>query len=189
MSKRFILLLLGIIVISKIIAQNTMRINYKNGNALEIPIERIDSITFVEKDTTIQESSLIGAWMWGSTEAGYYELLTFNEDKTYIGYDYYVEYGFDTYTYGTYSNIGIMLNLWSNGYGYRRMYRWFITDLTDNALKVMTQMGNFVYYRVHPKTITMNLGDYIECEDDDYFVFADGIKVGCKVRLSLFSSL
>lgn len=120
MSKHFILLLLGIFAISKIIAQNTMRINYKNGNALEIPIERIDSITFVEKDTTIQESSLIGAWMWGSTEAGYYELLTFNEDKTYIGYDYYVEYGFDTYTYGTYSNNGFMLNLWSNGYGYRR---------------------------------------------------------------------
>ena len=56
-------------------------------------------------------------------------------------------------------------------------HRWFITELTDNALKVMTQMGNFVYYRVHPKIIKMNLGDYIECEDDDYFVFADGIKV------------
>lgn len=158
-------------------AQNTMRINYKDGSVYDTPIEQIDSITFIDKNTTSQEIALFGTWMWGSAEAGYYELLTFNEDKTYIGYDYYVEYGFDTYTYGTYSNNGIMLNLRSNGYGYSRMYRWFITGLTDNALKVMTQMGNFVYYRVHPKIITMNLGDYIECEDDDYFVFADGIKV------------
>lgn len=159
-------------------AQNTMRINYKNGSVYEVPIERIDSITFVEKNEESHEISLFGEWFWGSKEKGYYEVLSFNEDRTYIGYDYYLEYGFDTWTYGTYIANDIMLNLWSNSYGYRRAYRWFLMGLTETSLEVMTQMGSFIYYRIQPEVYSLNVGEELcGCKEGDYYVFTDGVKV------------
>jgi len=159
-------------------AQNTMRINYKDGSISEVPIGRIDSITFVEKDEEAHEVSLIGEWFWGSKEKGYYEVLSFNEDRTYIGYDYYLEYGVDGWTYGTYMANGMMLYLWSNGFGYRRTYKWFVTGLTENALEVMTQMGSFIYYRIQPEVYSLKVGEKsYACKDGDYYVFTDGVKV------------
>ena len=167
-----------IIFCSESFAQNTMLINYKGGSISEVPIERIDSITFVEKNEEAQEVPLFGEWFWGSKEKGYYEVLTFNEDRTYTGYDYYLDYGFDTWTYGTYMVNCIMLNLWSNGYGYRRTYRWYVTGLTENALEVMTQMGSFIYYRIQPEVYSLKVGEELYlCKDDDYYVFVDGVKV------------
>lgn len=159
-------------------AQNTMRISYKDGGIYETPIERIDSITFVEKQEESHDTSIIGDWFWGSKEKGYYELLTLNEDRTYTGYDYYLEYGFDTWTYGTYITNGVMLYLWSNGLGYTRKQTWFVTGLTENALEVMSKMGSFVYYRVQPDVFSIKLGEEnFSCENGDYYVFTDGVKV------------
>ncbi len=157
-------------------AQNTMRVHYKDGMKQDIAISKVDSITFIEISGN-EEMSLIGEWFWGSTEKGYYEVLTFNEDKTYTGYDNFFEYGYDSWTYGTYLYNGVMLNLWSNGYGYRRIYRWFVTGLTENALEVMTQAGVFVYYRIIPDPITIKFGDSIDCSDGDSFIFADDVFV------------
>ena len=83
-----------------IATQNTMRIHYKDGTEQDISILQIDSITFVEKDNydEVENVTLTGSWLWANKEAGYYELLTFNEDYTYTGYDYYFSYGFDTQT-------------------------------------------------------------------------------------------
>lgn len=159
-------------------AQNTMHINYKDGSVLDVPIERIDSITFVEGNEDAHHASLLGDWFWGNKEKGYYEVLTFNEDRTYTGYDYYLEYGFETWTYGTYMINGMMLNLWSNGFGYRRTYKWFVTGLTENALEVMTQMGGFIYYRVQPEVYSLKVGEGIDfCKEGDYYVFVDGVKI------------
>ena len=77
-------------------AQNTMRINYRDGNMTEIPIGQVDSISFIEKTVDSIDVSITDAWFWGSVEQGYYEVLTFNEDHTYTGYDNYFSYGFDT---------------------------------------------------------------------------------------------
>lgn len=177
-GRLIVLLVLAVFYCHKLEAQNTMRINYKDGGVLDTPIERIDSITFIEKTEESHKTTLIGEWLWGSKEKGYYEVLSFNEDRTYIGYDYYLEYGFDTWTYGTYIVNGIMLNMWSNGYGYRRMYRWFVTALTENALEFMTQMGSFTYYRVQPEIYSLKVGEEsYECIGNDYYVFTDGVKV------------
>lgn len=171
-------ILIVIIFCSESFAQNTMRINYKDGSISEVPIEHIDSITFVEKNEEAHEVPLFGEWFWGSKEKGYYEVLAFNEDRKYTGYDYYLDYGFDTWTYGTYMTKGMMLNLWSNGYGYRRIYRWYVTGLTENALEVMTQMGSFIYYRIQPEVYSLKVGEELYlCKDDDYYVFTDGVKV------------
>ena len=177
-SCAFMSILVTFFFCSKCDAQNTMRIKYKDGGISEILIESIDSITFVERNAEQEEASLIGEWFWGNREMGYYEVLTFNEDRTYIGYDHYLDYGFDTWTYGTYMTNGMMLNLWSNGYGYHRTYRWFVTGLTENALEVMTQMGNFIYYRIQPEVYSLKVEEELyACKDGDYYVFTDGIKV------------
>jgi len=154
-----------------------MRIHHNGGGYSDVPIEKIDSITFVDNgDVTPCESELSGGWLWGSIEAGYYELLTFNEDKTYTGYDNYFSYGFDTMTYGWYMQMGTMLTLQSNGFGYNRRYNWFIIGLTDNALDVMTKMGQFVYYRVQPEVLHLKVdGEPLVCESGDSFLFADGV--------------
>lgn len=171
-------ILIVIISSSESFAQNTMRINYKDGSISEVSIERIDSITFVEREVEQKNVSLIGEWLWGNKEKGYYEVLTFKEDRTYTGYDYYLDYGFDTWTYGTYMTNGIILNLWSNGYGYRRTYRWFVAGLTEKALEIMTQMVSFVYYRIQPEVYSLKVGEKsYECKDGDYYVFVDGVKV------------
>lgn len=178
MNRLYVLLILSVFLCHKMIAQTTMCINYKDGSVYEVPIERIDSITFIEKKDAQNEATLIGEWLWGSKEKGYYEVLTFNEDRTYTGYDYYLEYGFDTWTYGMYMANGIMLNLWFNGYGYRRTYRWFVSALTENALEVMTQMGGFTYYRVQPEIYSLKVGEEsYECSGGDYYAFTDGAKV------------
>lgn len=157
-------------------AQHHMRIHYKGGAVSDIPIEQMDSITFVQKDTPAEEVTLIGSWFWGNTVMGYYELLTINEDHTYTGYDYFFEYGFNTMTYGWWSQIGAMLTLQSNGYGYQRRYNWYITELTGNALGVMTNTGPFTYYKVQPETLTLQVNGILTCEDGDSFVFADGVR-------------
>ncbi len=167
--------LLGILLVCQ--AQNHMRIHYKNGTQSDVPIAEIDSITFVQKDTPAEEVTLIGSWFWGSIEQGYYELLTFNDDHTYTGYDYYFAYGFDTMTYGWWAQIGAMITLQSNGFGYQRRYNWYITELTENALGVMTKMGPFTYYKLQPDTLRLQVNGTLTCEDGDSFVFADGVIV------------
>ena len=156
-------------------AQSQMRIHYKGGAVSDILIEEIDSVTFVEKDTPADDVTLIGSWLWGNQEQGYYELLAFSDDHTYTGYDNYFAYGFDTMTYGWWAQIGAMLTLQSNGYGYQRRYNWYITELTENALGVMTKMGPFTYYKVQPETLHLQVNGTLECEEGDSLVFADGV--------------
>lgn len=158
-------------------AQNHMRIHHKGGGHSDVAIEQIDSITFVDvSDLPENDGSLVGSWLWGDAEAGYYELLTFNDDKTYTGYDNYFTYGNDTMTYGWYMQMGSMLTLQSNDFGYNRRYKWFVMGLTDNALDVMTKMGRFVYYRLQPEVLHLQVdGEPLVCENDDNFVFADGV--------------
>lgn len=158
-------------------AQDAMRIHYKGGGYSDVAIEQVDSITFVKgDDTLVAEVSLAGAWLWGSQEQGYYELLTINNDHTYTGYDNYFLYGFDTMTYGWWTQIGAILTLQSNGYGYQRRYNWYITELTENALGVMTKMGPFTYYKVQPETLTLQVNGTLTCQDCDSFIFADGVR-------------
>lgn len=170
----FICCLLGLSIVSQ--AQNTMRIHYKNGGHSDVAIEQVDSITFVKGgDTPAVEVSLMGGWLWGSQEQGYYELLTINDDHTYTGYDNYFSYGFDTMTYGWWAQTGAMITLQSNGFGYQRRYNWYITELTENVLGVMTRMGPFTYYRLQPEMLRLPVNGTLACEDGESFVFADGV--------------
>ncbi len=157
-------------------AQNTMRIHYQGGTTLDISLDEIDSVTFVTTtpDDPQPQASLTGSWLWGKAEAGYYELLTLNADRTYTGLDTYFEYGFDTHTYGSYSLRGSLLTLFSYGFGYQRVLRWFVVGLTANALDVVTQMGSFTYYRLQPDDITLQLGSTLAPTDDGCYIFADG---------------
>ena len=155
-----------------------MRIHYKDGTIQDILISQIDSLTFVEKDGSEVDVSLYDSWLWANKEAGYYELLIFNEDYTYTGYDYYFSYGFDTQNYGWYSLYGNMLTLQSNGFGYRRRYNWYIRSLTDNVFEVMTNMGGYTYYRLQPETIYIQeSGTSFILDKEDHIVFADGVIV------------
>lgn len=158
-------------------AQTYLRIHQKGGLHSDVPIEQIDSISFVNgTETPQQETGLAGSWLWGDANLGYFELLTFNNDKTYSGYDNYFTYGFDTMTYGWYMLNGALLTLQSNGFGYNHWYRWFVMGLTDNALDVMTKTGRFTYYRLQPETIRLQLlGTPLECDEGESFVFADGV--------------
>lgn len=157
-------------------AQNNMRIFRNDGTHLDVPLEEIDSVTFNDADSLgMIEADLIGSWLWGNAEQGYYELVTFNEDKTYTGYDKYFTYNFDTMTYGWYSLWGTVLTLQSNGYGYLRKYNWYIMDLSENALDVMTRMGPFTYYRLQTHAIHMKVREYISCNEDESIFFADGV--------------
>ena len=167
--------LIGLIPVC--LAQDAMRIHYKNGGHRDIAIEQVDSITFVKGgDATAIEVSLIGLWLWGNQEQGYYELLTINEDHTYTGYDKYFSYDFDTMTYGWWAQMGAMITLQSNGFGYQRRYNWYITELTENALGVMTKMGPFTYYKVQPETLHLQVnGAPLTCEGGDSFIFADSV--------------
>lgn len=156
-------------------AQNTMHITYKDSSHQDVPIELIDSITFIEKSTDLPEPTLIGRWFWGGAEEGYYELLTFNEDKSYTGYDYYTDYNFDTRTYGTYAQRGSILYLHSNGIGYRRIHQWYIIGMATNALEVMTPAGSFIYYRLQPETIHLKVGKAQDFSAQGKIVYTDGI--------------
>ena len=171
-----LLCLLGLISVCQ--AQDTMRIHYKNGGHSDVAIEQVDSITFVKgSDAPAAEVSIVGSWLWGNQDQGYYELLTINDDHTYTGYDNYFSYGFDTMTYGWWAQIGAMIILQSNGFGYQRRYNWYITELTENALGVMTKMGPFTYYKLQPETLHLQVNGMLSCEDGDSFVFADGVTV------------
>ena len=177
--KRLFSLLIVYITVVAVYAQTHMRIHHNGGGHSDVPIEQIDSITFVDGDEgQAEEVELTGCWLWGDKEAGYYELLTFNDDKTYAGYDNYFTYGFDTMTYGWYFRNGAMLTLQSNGFGYNRRYNWYVIGLTENALEVMTKMGQFTYYRLQPETIMLHVGESLECEEGDSFVFADRVVAG-----------
>lgn len=160
------------------IAQDYLRIHLRGGGHSDVAVDQVDSITFVHggdiQDTAV---AITGSWLWGNHEQGYYELLTFNEDHTYTGYDNYFTYGFDTMTYGWWGQIGAMLTLQSNGYGYQRRYNWFISELTENALAVMTKMGPFTYYKLQSETLSLSVDGVIACDDGDSIIFADGITV------------
>ena len=161
-----------------LMAQNAMRVHYNDGTERDIFLSQIDSITFVEKSEPEEEVMLTGGWLWGRREAGYYELLVFNDDYTYTGYDRYFTYAFDTMTYGFYSQYGTMLTLWSNGFGYQHRYNWYIMGLTTNALTVMTKMGAFTYYKLQSDVIRLsNPGSYMELDDGESIVFTDGAVV------------
>lgn len=54
--------------------------------------------------------------------------------------------------------MGSKPTLQSNGNEYSRRYNWFVMGLTDNALDVMTKIGRFVYYKLQPKVIYLQLG-------------------------------
>ena len=157
-------------------AQN-LRIHHKSGTVYDIPIEQIDSVTFVEKEIPEESVSLTGSWLWGSKERGYYELITFDDDNTYVAYDNYFMDGFNTMTYGWYLEYGNLLTLQSNGFGYNRKYTWLVTGLTENALEVMTKMGPFVYYKLQPEVITINKDEEVGSPEEGTIVFADGIVV------------
>ena len=169
-----------------LVAQNTMRVHYKDGTEQDIFISQIDSVTFVDKGAPEESVSLTGGWLWGNKDAGYYELLTFSDDHTYTGYDNYFTYGFDTMTYGWYTWYGNMLTLQSNGFGYQRIYNWFIVGLTSNALEVMTKMGPFTYYKLQPEVLYVSTSElYTGFAEGDSIVFADGVIVkaeGNKLR-------
>ena len=159
-------------------AQNAMRVHYKNGTEQDILLSEIGSVTFLEKAVPNEEVTIVGNWLWGNHETGYYELLTFNDDHTYTGYDNYFSYGFDTMTYGWYSQYGNMLTLQSNGFGYKRIYNWFVLGLSGNALEVMTKMGGFTYYRLRPETLYVSTsGTYSGFATSDRVVFSDGVVV------------
>lgn len=178
MKERTLLIICCFVSAIQIAAQNTMRIHSKDGSMYEVPTENVDSITFADADSlNVVEVELADSWLWGSAEKGYYELLSFSKDHTYTANDNYFSYGFDTTTYGFYSQYSAMLTLWSYGFGYQRRYNWYITGLSDNALSVMTKMGPFTYYRLQPETLNIHEGGYLECEDGDSFVFADGVVV------------
>lgn len=163
---------------SNLMAQNSLRIHCKDGSVYVIPTENVDSITFGDADSlNVVEVELAGSWLWGSVEQGYYELLSFSKDHTYTAYDNYFTYGFDTTTYGFYSQYSAMLTLWSNGFGYQHRYNWYITGLSANALSIMTKMGPYTYYRLQPEILNIRVGDSIECADGDSIVFADGVVV------------
>lgn len=166
-------------ICNQVIAQSHMRIHHKGGRHSDVPIEQIDSITFVNGDEGMdKEGELVGSWLWGDAEAGYYELLTFNDDNTYTGYDNYFTYGFDTMTYGWYYGYGSLVTLKSNGFGYNRKYTWLVMGLTENVLDVMTKMGRFTYYRLQPEIYSIKVGEesYV-CKDGDYYIFTDDVKV------------
>lgn len=176
---RTLLCILALLLCSvSLMAQNTMKVYYKDGTEQDISISKIDSVSFSNQETAVEDVSLTGSWFWGKTGAEYYELITFSDDHTYTGYDNYFTYGFDTMTYGWYSLYGNMLTLQSNGYGYQRMYNWFVIGLTSNALEVMTRMGPFTYYRLKPEVLYISSsGVYTGFADDDAIVFADGVTV------------
>ena len=175
--KQIIVVVVLLLLCANIMAQNAMRMHYKDGTKLDVPITQIDSVTFVEKDTPEEDVSLIGDWLWGSKFSEYYELISFKDDYTFVAYDNYFTYGFNTMTYGWYLEYGNLLTLQSNGFGYSQKYTWFITGLTDNALAVMTKMGQFVYYKLQPEVFSLSVNEQMNCPIDGTIVFADGAVV------------
>ena len=96
MNKRFRMSFITAMLLfgASVNAQDAMRVHYKDGTMQDIPVAQIDSVTFVDKEKSQEDILLTGKWLWGNQEAGYYELITFSEDHTFIGYDNYFTYGF-----------------------------------------------------------------------------------------------
>ncbi len=187
-TKLILLTALATMLPAMALAQNTMRITYKDGTIQNVDITRVDSIIFVDMEPKPQDASITGDWMWGGLREGYYEVISFSTGRTFTAEDCYFAYGYTNHTYGTYTYSGIQLNLFSNGIGYKRMNRWFVTYLSDNELEVMTQMGSFTYYRLQPETIRLEAGkDRLSCEAGEVWAFADlttaGIEDGQLVGL------
>jgi len=173
---RISIMMVCLLTTGKTLCQTDMRVYFQNGRYKDFPIEGIDSISFLERGEAHAEISLLGSWLYGSVQMGYYELLTFNEDKSYLGYDNYFTYGLETETYGWYVDMGNILTLQSNGFGYQRTHRWFVTSLTKNALEVMTQMGRFVYYRLQDEVIHLKVSSSpFVCKNGEECIFADGV--------------
>ena len=163
------------ILCTSVLAQNTLRIHYKNGTTADVTLADVDSLTFTEKTSEPVAATLVGSWLWGSVEAGYYELAAFNADNTFTAYDNMFSFGYETSAYGWYSQLGSMLVMRAYGYGYLHRYNWFVTTLTGNQLTVITEMGPFTYYRLQPGVINMKVGSTLALTDGEAFVFADGI--------------
>lgn len=177
MKRLFLIPFLTVLCIA-VSAQTSMRLHYKDGTHVDVPLSSLDYVTFEDSTNVQTETGLTGNWVWASHEYGYYELLTLNEDNTFTGYDNFFEYGFDSFTYGFYARYGSMLTLWSNGYGYQHRYNWFVTGVSDNALTVITQTGPLTYFRLLPDVIYLQSGGSpMTCDNGDSIVFADGVVV------------
>ena len=51
-----------------VFSQTNMRIHHRGGGHSDVPIEQIDSITFVGgSDLPADDASLIGSWLWGDS--------------------------------------------------------------------------------------------------------------------------
>lgn len=173
-SYSFIIICLTMLCTS-MLAQNTLRIHYKNGTTADVVIADVDSLSFTEKSDEATSATLVGSWLWGNVEAGYYELATFNTDNTFTAYDNMFSFGYENNAYGWYSQLGNMLVMRAYGYGYMPRYNWFVSTLTDNQLTVITQMGPFTYYRLQPDVIQMKVGETLSLAEGEMLVFADGV--------------
>lgn len=68
MKRLFSLLIVYITVVAGY-AQTHMRIHHNGGGHSDVPIEQIDSITFVDGDEgQAEEVELTGCWLWGNSE-------------------------------------------------------------------------------------------------------------------------
>ena len=88
--ERFIHIILGFVLAFCCIeaeAQNTMRVSQKDGTVIDIPIENVNSITFVNVEEPEGKASICGTWKWVGLEEGYSETLTFNADGTFTCVD------------------------------------------------------------------------------------------------------
>ncbi len=160
-------------------AQDAMRVHCNDGTELVVPVSQIDSVTFTGNAALPEDTQLTGCWLWGDKDAGYYELLTFNGDGSYTAYDNFFTYGYDTTTYGRYSWKGNMITLQSGGFGYQRIYRWFVTGLAAGALEVMTRMGQYTYYRLQTEVLYLSPDEPCNVlSEDDTIIFADGVIAG-----------
>lgn len=138
-----IMMSIGTIILN---AQNTMRIHLKDGTPLDIPLENVDSISFIEvEQEQTEKATIVGTWYWESKEDGYSETLTFNADGSFFCVAHYFSLGFETNTYGFYNLFGSTLKLWTNGYGIGRFQHWMIAELNESKMTVLTRMGSFTY--------------------------------------------
>ena len=132
-AKLILLTVLATMLLALAMAQNTMRITYKDGTIQNVDITRVDSIIFVDMEPKPQDASITGDWMWGGLREGYYEVISFATGRTFTAEDCYFAYGYTNHTYGTYTYSGIQLNLFSNGIGYKRMNRWFVIHVLPSS--------------------------------------------------------
>ena len=102
-TKLILLTALATMLPAMALAQNTMRITYKDGTIQNVDITRVDSIIFVDMEPKPQDASITGDWMWGGLREGYYEVISFSTGRTFTAEDCYFAYGYTNHTYGTYT--------------------------------------------------------------------------------------